>query len=170
VAWALAVSVVPKGAIALRNKLVSAMVDLPDSRDSRQGLSQANANVYRVAAGKLSISITVVGDFGTTFCSPAFWSLPMTDKHRFEWGYVEHPGIWACGGGRQDIPPVLIGITFQVPQKEPEYAWWCYLGPRPEFENELDPKDKDKRYFDQCDAVPQRITKNMGIEKRVDAG
>jgi hypothetical protein len=85
----------------------------------------------------------------------------MANKHRFEWGYVTHPGVWACGGGRQDIPPVLIGITFQVPQKEPEYAWWCYLGPRPEFENEFDPEDKDRRYFDQCDAVPQRITKNM---------
>lgn len=81
--------------------------------------------------------------------------------HRFEWGYVTHPGIWACGGGRQDIPPVLVGITFQVPQKEPEYAWWCYLGPRPEFENEFDPEDKDKRYFDQCQAVPTQITRNM---------
>jgi hypothetical protein len=81
--------------------------------------------------------------------------------HRFEWGYVTHPGVWACGGGRQDIPPVLVGITFQVPQKEPEYAWWCYLGPRPEFENEFNPDDRDKRYFDQCQAVPTRITRNM---------
>jgi predicted Rossmann-fold nucleotide-binding protein len=31
-----------------------------------------NAMRNRVAAGKLSISITVVGDFGTTFCSLAF--------------------------------------------------------------------------------------------------
>ncbi len=82
-------------------------------------------------------------------------------KLRFEWGTVTHPGVWACGGGRQDLPPVLLGITFQVPQKEPECAWWCYLGPIPVFENEYDSEDKDRRYFDQCQAVPQRITKNM---------
>lgn len=91
----------------------------------------------------------------------------MASKHRFEWGYVTHPGVWACGGGRQDIPPVLVGITFQVPQKDPEYAWWCYLGPRPEFENEFDPDDKDKRYFDQCQAVPQRVTKNMSDTRQM---
>ena len=49
-ARALAVPVVPQGAIALRNKLVSAMVDLPDSRNSRQGLSQANVTNHAVAA------------------------------------------------------------------------------------------------------------------------
>jgi hypothetical protein len=55
----------------------------------------------------------------------------------------------------------LVGITFQVPQKEPQYAWWCYLGERPEFENEFDADDKDKDYFGQCQAVPKLITKNM---------
>ena len=80
---------------------------------------------------------------------------------KFEWGYVTHPGVWACGGGRQDLPPVLIGVTFQVPQEEPEYAWWCYIGPRPEFENEFDPDNKDRGYKDQCEAVPKRITRNM---------
>lgn len=72
------------------------------------------------------------------------------EKLRFEWSTVTHPGVWACGGGRSDLPPVLVGITFQVPQEESECAWWCYLGPRPNFENEFDPEDKDKRYFDQC--------------------
>ena len=84
------------------------------------------------------------------------------EKFRFEWGYVTHPGIWACGGGRQDLPPVLVGITHQVPQKEPEYAWWCYLWPLPEFENELTPCREDGgMYISQCEAVPTRITKNM---------
>lgn len=82
-------------------------------------------------------------------------------KIKFEWGYVTHPGIWACGGGRQDLPPVLVGITFQVPQSEPEYAWWCYLGPRPDFENEFDPEDKNKQYIDQVQSTPTKITKNM---------
>jgi hypothetical protein len=59
-------------------------------------------------------------------------------KFRFEWGCVTHPGIWACGGGQQNIAPVLVGVTFQAPQSEPELAWWCYIGPRPEFENEYD--------------------------------
>lgn len=80
---------------------------------------------------------------------------------KFEWGYVTHPGIWACGGGRQDLPPVLVGITFQVPQREPEYAWWCYLGPRPEFENEFNPDDKDKQYSEQVQSTPTRTTRNM---------
>jgi hypothetical protein len=79
----------------------------------------------------------------------------------FEWGTVTHPGVWACGGGRQDLPPVLVGVTWQVPQKDPEYAWWCYLGPRPEFANEFDADDKDKRYFQQCQSVPTNITRNM---------
>jgi hypothetical protein len=83
-------------------------------------------------------------------------------KFRFQWGYVTHPGVWACGGGRQDLPPVLVGVTFQVPQKEPEYAWWCYIGPRPVFENEFDPIREDGgQYHEQCKAIPQRITKNM---------
>jgi hypothetical protein len=83
------------------------------------------------------------------------------EVYRFEWGYVTHPGVWACGGGRQDLPPVLVGITFQVPQSQPEYAWWCYLGPRPVFENEFDADLKDKRYLEQCSAIPVRITQNM---------
>ena len=62
----------------------------------------------------------------------------MIEKKRFEWGSVTHPGIWACGGGRQDLPPVLVGITLQVPQSVPEYAWWCYLGEIPLFENEME--------------------------------
>jgi len=83
-------------------------------------------------------------------------------KFRFVWGRVTHPGVWACGGGRQDLPPVLIGVTFQVPQKEPEYAWWCYIGPRPEFENEFDPIRNDGgQYQEQCKAIPQRITNSM---------
>jgi len=83
-------------------------------------------------------------------------------KYRFEWGYVSHPGIWACGGGRQDLPPVLVGITYQIPQKEPEYAWWCYLGPRPVFENELQPmRDDGEWYWHQCNAIPKNITNNM---------
>lgn len=58
-------------------------------------------------------------------------------KFRFEWGCVTHPGIWACGGGSQSSSPVLIDVAFQVPSQNPEYGWWCYIGPRPEFENEL---------------------------------
>jgi len=59
-------------------------------------------------------------------------------KFRFEWGCVTHPGIWACGGGVRESPPVLVGCGFQAPSSEPEFAWWCYIGPRPEFENEHD--------------------------------
>lgn len=66
---------------------------------------------------------------------------------RFEWGAVTHPGVWACGGGRQDLPPVLVGISFQVPQEEPQHAWWCYIGPRPEFVNEMKQSVEDYSTF-----------------------
>ena len=82
------------------------------------------------------------------------------ETKRFAWGVVTHPGIWACGGGREDLPPVLVGITFQVPQKEPEQAWWCYIGPRPEFENEFTGAP-DASYYQQSAAVPSKITANM---------
>ena len=49
----MAVSVVPQGASALRNELFSALVDVPDSCDSGQSLSQANALIVRVAEEKL---------------------------------------------------------------------------------------------------------------------
>lgn len=42
----MAVSVVPQWASKLRNELVSALADVPDSRDSGQGISQANVFNY----------------------------------------------------------------------------------------------------------------------------
>jgi hypothetical protein len=77
----------------------------------------------------------------------------------FEWGTVTHPGVWACGGGRQDLPPVLVGVTWQVPQPNPDCAWWCYIGPRPVFVNEM--QDAGHDYQAQASAVPTNITKNM---------
>lgn len=45
----MAVSVVSQWASALRNELFPALVDVPDSRDSRQSLSQANGSNQPVA-------------------------------------------------------------------------------------------------------------------------
>ena len=58
-------------------------------------------------------------------------------KFIFCWGHVTHPGIWAFGGGNQELPPILLGVSFQAPQSKPENGWWCYIGTRPEFENEM---------------------------------
>jgi hypothetical protein len=77
----------------------------------------------------------------------------------FHWGTVTHIGIWACGGTRKDLPPVLVGITLQVPQPEPEEAWWCCIGPRPIFRNENAFGGED--YQTQVRSIPTNITRNM---------
>jgi hypothetical protein len=75
-----------------------------------------------------SLLTTVVEKRATFACTPTLERPPVQVC----------AGIWACGGGQQNIAPVLVGVTFQAPQSEPEFAWWCYIGPRPEFENETD--------------------------------
>jgi len=55
-ARSLAVSVVSQRATTLRNKLVSALVDVPSSRCAWEVISQANATNHRVRKGELTMS------------------------------------------------------------------------------------------------------------------
>jgi len=62
----MAVSVVPQRAIALRNKLATTLVDVPDSRDSGQGLSQTNNLLIHSVVLLILLAILVVGITGIT--------------------------------------------------------------------------------------------------------
>jgi hypothetical protein len=64
-------------------------------------------------------------------------------KFHFEWGSVTHPGIWACGGGRKDLLPVFVGCAFLVPRHDEVEAWWAYIGPKPEFDNDFDASNSE---------------------------
>lgn len=69
---------VSQWASALRNELFSALVDVPDSRDSWQGLSQANACIHPVASGDIDLRKRPIRDSGGIHCS----SVSYTDWHR----------------------------------------------------------------------------------------
>ena len=58
------------------------------------------------------------------------------EKLLFEWQVPEHPGIWAFGGIHDDVPPVFLAVRWKIPNPDEKAAWWCYLGPVPEFANE----------------------------------
>ena len=59
------------------------------------------------------------------------------EKLTFQWQLPEHPGIWAYGGKYQDDPPIFLGVRWIVPDAARPAGWWCYLGPVPEFSNEV---------------------------------
>lgn len=86
------------------------------------------------------------------------------EKFHFNWGTIDHPGIWACGGGRKDLPPVCVGVTAQIPHPDKQEAWWAYIGPLPEFDNDwnaLNAKDRGE-YLDQSTTTfdPEKFTRN----------
>ena len=58
------------------------------------------------------------------------------EKLKWEWGTIDHLGVWAFGGDNKEKSPVLKDIGVQVPKSSDEkiYGWYCYVGPIPEFE------------------------------------
>jgi hypothetical protein len=58
------------------------------------------------------------------------------EKFKWEWCEIEHPGIWAFGGYDRKKPPEFISAYWAVPRPEKDYGWYCYIGPKPEFESE----------------------------------
>jgi len=52
---------------------------------------------------------------------------------KWEWGTLDHEGIWAYGGNNKDLPAVLLGATLQVPCHDNVEGWYCYIGPVPNF-------------------------------------
>ncbi len=58
------------------------------------------------------------------------------EKLKWEWGTVDHLGVYAFGGGNKDAAPTFRYIQVECPKRESEktLGWYCYVGPIPEFE------------------------------------
>ena len=56
-------------------------------------------------------------------------------EHEWVWGTLDHLGVWAFGGDGQR--PEFQSVSFQVPKHDGVIGWYCYMGPMPEFKDQL---------------------------------
>lgn len=54
------------------------------------------------------------------------------EKFKWEWQDVHCIGIWASGGCGDT--PKFQSVHLRTPPENQVAAWWCYIGPIPEFE------------------------------------
>ena len=59
------------------------------------------------------------------------------EKLKWEWGTIDHLGLWAIGWGDKDDRPNLKTIQIECPKAHDEkvVGWYCYMGPIPESVN-----------------------------------
>lgn len=59
------------------------------------------------------------------------------EKFIWKWQRVDYIGIWAFGGSDENQQPIFISAEFQVPKIDKELGWYCYLGPVPDFHDNI---------------------------------
>lgn len=62
------------------------------------------------------------------------------EKLKWEWGTIDHLGVWATGSGNKNETPTFMRIGVECPKQlsEKVSGWYCYVGPIPEFEDITD--------------------------------